>query len=130
MNWKQFALMGFLVIGIVVPTAPAQTREPRKPETARFGNPTSVARTLQDYLYGVIKALGPHEMVLEKTKFGIDQSFKLDAKTKYIHDGKPSSFDNLKLGDQVWVNAKTDKKTGEMTVKIILTGVVAPTIRK
>jgi len=107
-----------------------QRAEPRRPETARFGDPTSTARVFQDYLYGVIKNLDKNELVLDKTKFGIDQSFKLDAKTKYLHDGKPSSWDQLAVGDQVWVDVKTDKKSGEMTAKKVLTGVVAPTIRK
>jgi len=107
-----------------------QHREPPKPENARFGDPTSTARAYQDYLYGVIKNLDKNEVVLDKTKFGIDQSVKLDAKTKYLRDGKPSSWDRLAVGDQVWVDVKTDRKSGEMTAKKVLTGVVAPTIRK
>lgn len=107
-----------------------QQREPRKPETARFGDPTSTARMFQDYLYGVIKNLDKKELVLDKTKFGIEQAIKLDSKTKYLHDGKPSSFERLTLGDQVWVQVNTNKKTGEMTARKVLTGVVAPTIRE
>ena len=107
-----------------------QHHETPKPETARFGDPTSTARAYQDYLYGVIKNLDKNELVLDKTKFGIDQSVKLDAKTKYHRDGKPSSWDRLAVGDQVWVDVKTDRKSGEMTAKKVLTGVVAPTIRK
>jgi hypothetical protein len=105
-------------------------REAGEPGTARFGNPTSTARFLQDYFYGVIKSLDKKEMVLDKTKFGIDQAVKLDAKTKYLHNEKPSSWDRLKVGDQVWVHADTNKKTGELTARKVLTGVVAPTIRK
>lgn len=107
-----------------------QQQEPRKPETARFGNPTSTARMFQDYLYGVIKNLGKKELVLDKTKFGIDQAIKLDSKTKYFHDGKPSAFERLTVGDQVWVQINTNKKTGELTARKVLTGVVAPTIRE
>ena len=108
----------------------AQTREPRKPETARFGNPTSIARQLQDLFYGVIKGLDKNEMVLEKTKFGVDQTIKLKAKTKYIHDGESSTFDRLKVGDQVWLQIKNEKKTGDMIAEKVLSGVIAPTIRK
>lgn len=107
-----------------------QTTEPRKPETARFGNPTTIARQLQDLFYGVIKGLDKNEMVLEKTKFGVDQTIKLKAKTKYIHDGETSTFNRLKVGDQVWLQIKNEKKTGDMIAEKVLSGVIAPTIRK
>jgi hypothetical protein len=107
-----------------------QLREPRKPETARFGNPTTIARQLQDLFYGVVKSLDKNEMVLEKTKFGIDQAIKLNAKTKYIHDGASSTNEHLKVGEQVWLQIKTDKKTGDMTAEKVYTGVIAPTVRK
>ena len=108
----------------------AQTREPRKPENARFGNPTNTGRNFQDLYYGVVKALGKNEMVQEKTKFGVDQAIKLDAKTKFYHDENPSTFENLKTGDQVWIQVKTEKKTGEMLAKRVYTGVIAPTVQK
>jgi hypothetical protein len=107
-----------------------QTREPAKPETARFGDPTATGRFFQDLFYGVIKSLDKSELVLEKTKFGVDQSIKLNDKTKFVHDGAPSSFDKLKVGDQVWIQVKNDKKTGDMIAKKVFTGVVAPTVRK
>ena len=98
-------------------------KEPAKPETARFGDPSSTARIYQTYLYGVIKQISASEMVLEKTKFGIDQAFKLEPKTKYLHDGKPAAHDRLKVGDQVWVDVKKNKKTGDMIAKKVVTGV-------
>lgn len=97
--------------------------EPTKSDNARFGDPTSTARIYQDYLYGVIKSINSSEMVLDKTQFGVDKPFKLERKTKFIHDGKPSSRDKLKVGDQVWVDAKKDKKSGEMIAKKVVTGV-------
>ena len=115
-------------LGALVVTGPAwaQTdKEPIKADTGRYGDPTSTARIYQDYLYGVIKKLAAQEMVLEKTKFGIDQTFKLDRKVKFIRDGKPSSFDRLKVGDKVWVDVKTDKKTGELIAKKVITGLEA-----
>ena len=120
-----------LALSILV-TAPGwgQTDTPRKPETARFGNPTTVARQLQDLFYGVIKSLDRNEMVLEKTKFGLDQTIKLNEKTKYIYDGEPSTLDRLKVGDQVWLQIKNDKKTRDMIAEKVLSGVIAPTIRK
>jgi len=120
-------LIGLLAVSSALP----QTREPAKPETARFGNPTTIARQLQDLFYGVIKALDKNEMVLEKTKFGVDQTIKLTAKTKYVHDGEASTFGRLKVGDQVWLQTKNvKKKTGDMIAEKVLSGVIAPTIRK
>jgi hypothetical protein len=101
-----------------------------KPETARFGDPTAIGRFFQGLFYGVIKSLDKNELVLEKTKFGVDQPVKLNDKTKFVHDGEPSTFDKLKVGDQVWIQTKTNKKTGDLIAKKVFTGVVAPSIRK
>ena len=99
-------------------------RQPIKADTARFGDPTSIARAYQDFLYGVIKEIKKDELVLEKTKFGIDKSIKLVRKTKFIHDGKPSELDRLKVGDKVWVQTKEEKKTGEFVAKKVVTGMM------
>lgn len=120
-------LLTLLSVLVVAGTAPGQTgRDPIKTDNARFGDPTSIARAYQDFLYGVIKEIKKDALVLEKTKFGIDQALKLQAKTKYIHDGKPGSLDRLKVGDKVWVDVKTEKKTGVMIAKKVVTG-VSPT---
>jgi hypothetical protein len=106
-------------------SAAGQTgRDPIKTDNARFGDPTSIARVYQDYLYGVIKKIDKDEMVLEKTKFGVDQTLVLNSKTKYIRDGKPAAQDLLKVGDKVWVDVKTKKKTGEIIAKKVVTGVM------
>jgi hypothetical protein len=99
----------------------AQT-EPAKPGEPRFGNATSTGRVFQDYVYGVIKQIDKEGLIVDKTSFGDGQKFKLDHKTKFIHDGKPSAFEDLKVGDKVWIDTKTDKKTGEMTAKKVVTG--------
>ena len=130
MQSRRVALMVLSGVLALAATGLGQRTEPRQPETARFGDPTSTARVFQDYFYGVIKSLDKKEMVLEKTKFGVDQAIKLDSKTKYLHNEKPSPFDRLAVGDQVWVQVNTNKKTGELTAKKVLTGVVAPTIRQ
>lgn len=118
-------LLAFLSVLAFAGTALGQhDRRPITADTARFGDPTSIGRIYQDFLYGVIKEIGKDEMVLEKTKFGIDQTLKLNAKTKFIHDGEPGSLDRLKAGDKVWVDVKTKKKTGEMIAKKVVTGVV------
>jgi len=130
MQSRRVALLVLSGVLALAATGLGQRTEPRRPETARFGDPTSTARIFQDYFYGVIKSLDKKELVLDKTKFGIEQTIKLDSKTKYLHDEKPSSFDRLAVGDQVWVQVNTNKKTGELTAKKVLTGVVAPTIRQ
>jgi len=108
----------------------AQYPQPGKPATGRFGDPSATARFFQDLFYGVVKGLDKSELVLEKNKFGVDQSIKLNDKTKFVHDGEPSTLDKLKVGDQVWIQIKKDKKSGEMIAKKVFTGVVAPTVRK
>ncbi len=109
----------------VATLAGSAQNEPKKAKTARFGNPTSTARVFQDYLYGVVKKIETktNELVMDKTKFGIDQTIKLEPKTKYIHDGKPSSLASLKVGDQVYVDVRKDKKTGDMVAKKVVSGV-------
>ena len=109
---------------MIAGSAPGQISEPGKEGNARFGDPTSIARVYQDYLYGVIKKIDKDEMILEKTKFGIDKSIKLVPKTKFVHDGKPSALDQLKVGDKVWVQTKEEKKTGDLTAKKVVTGVM------
>jgi hypothetical protein len=97
-----------------------------KAGTARYGDPTSTARKYQNLLPGVIKTIDAHGMVLEKTKAGIDQTFKFQPKTKFIHDNKPSSREDLKVGDQVYVDVHVDKKTGDLYAKKVVTGIVVP----
>ncbi len=124
MKWMRGLLAGAL-LGVLLVTAVRAQRQPIKSDNARFGDPTSTGRIYQDYLFGVIKSLNSNEMVLTKTQYGLDKTFKLERKTKYIHDGRPSSFDRLKVGDQVWVDVKKNKKTGEMIARKVVTGVGA-----
>ncbi len=116
------------VLALAHPGLGQDDRQPITADTARFGNPTSIARAYQDFLYGVIKEIKKDELLLEKTKFGIDTNIKLVAKTKFIHDGKPSSLGRLKVGDKVWVQTKEEKKTGDLIAKKVVTG-VSPTGR-
>ena len=76
----------------------------------------------KDYAYGVVKTLSKDEIVLTKTNAGVDQTFKFNNRTKFIRDGKKSSPESLKLGDQVWVDAKEDKKTGELIARKVISG--------
>jgi hypothetical protein len=100
--------------------------KPVKAGTARFGDSTGTARNYENYLYGVITSIDASGMVLTKTRIGIDQSFKFDRKTQFVHDVKQSSRENLKVGDQVWVEVHKDKKTGDLYAKKVVTGIVVP----
>ena len=135
MSLQRTALIAVLVscaIGMV-PLARAQSQpsehtEPDSAEkpNARFGNPTSIARIYQDYVYGVVKKIDEkeNEIILDKTLYGDDQTIKLLSKTKFIHDGKASSLKDLKVGEDVYVKMHRNKKTGEKTAQKIVSGVL------
>lgn len=76
-----------------------------------------------DYLYGVVKEVSKDEIVLTKTKAGVDQALKLNKKTKFVQDGKDSTLKSLKLGEEVWVDTDQDKKTGDLIARKVVTGV-------
>jgi hypothetical protein len=108
--------------------APQSDKQPVTSSTGRFGDPTSVATKYRDFLSGVLKEKNPNELILTKTKFGVDQTFKLNKKTKFILDGKASSFDKLKVGEQIFIDVDTDKKTGDLIAKKVVSGVDIPSI--
>lgn len=111
------------------PAAAKQSdKQPITSDTGRFGDATATARKYQDYLYGIIKELNPSELILTKTKFGVDQTFKLNKKTKFTLDGKAGSLDKLKVGDAIYIDVDTDKKTGVLTAKKVVSGVDLPSI--
>jgi len=74
------------------------------------------------FRYGVIKSIGGNEIILTKTDAGMDETFRLNKKTKFIHDGKGSSPDSVKVGDKVWVDAHLDKKTGDSIARKVVSG--------
>jgi hypothetical protein len=124
MNLRTIWIPATLCLVVAVP-ATAQNR-PVKAGTARYGDPTSTARKYQNFLYGVIKTIDANGMVLEKTRVGIDQTLKFQPKTKFIHDQKPSSRGDLKVGEQVYVDVHEDKKTGDLYAKKVVSGIVVP----
>ena len=126
MSARAIFLFIFMACALATRAIPIpQGTRPENPDNARFGDPTSIARGLQDDIYGVIKKINKSEMVLDKTKFGVDQTIRLEPKTKYVRDRKTSSFEKLEIGDPVYVNVKTEKKTGVMTARKITSGVIA-----
>ncbi len=120
-----FPLVILAGIFIVSALAAQDQKDTAKPNNARFGDPTSIGRKHQDDLYGMVKEIKDKEIVLDKTKFGVDQTILLESKTKFVRDGKVSSLAQLKVGDLVYVSVKTNKKTGEMTAKRVTSGVTA-----
>lgn len=96
---------------------------PTLPNNDRFGIPTGIARVYQDYLYGVVAKAGPDGLVLDKTEFGVPKTIQVNKKTKYIRNGKHSTLNQLKPGDQVYVDVKKDKKTGTMLAKKVISGI-------
>lgn len=122
MRTKIIGLAVLLATGCIAMSSFAQEQAPVKNDTARFGNPTGVARTLQGYIYGVVKKVDNDAIILDKTEFGDDQPFKLEAKTKVVRDGKVGKLADLKTGEMVFVKMKKDKKTHEMIAERIVTG--------
>jgi hypothetical protein len=108
--------------------APQDEKQPAAPNTGRFGDASGIARKYQNYLYGVIKEKGPDHLILTKTKFGIDQTIKLNKKTKFTLDGKASSYETFKVGDGIYIDADTDRKTGDLLAKKVVGGADTPTI--
>ena len=116
---------GLLSCVLVSGAAWAQTiHGPNAPNaTGRLENAISVAGQYQNYVYGVVKKISKHDIILDKTRFGDGQVFELDHKTKFIDNGKRSKLANLKTGDMVWVDAKIKKKTSEKIARKVITGV-------
>lgn len=118
-------LAGVLLVAGYSVAAWAQRADsaPAAPSNARFGDPSITARNYQDYHYGVVKSVSDSSLICDKTEFGDDQPFKIDKKTKFTHDGKPSAASDLKAGDKVWVRIRTNKRTGEMAALKVVSGV-------
>lgn len=123
----------FVVLASALPTGVSRAQDsgtppdrPPKPDNARFGDPTSKGQNLRGFIYGVVKKVGKGELILDKTPFGDEQPFRLEAKTKYVRDGKSSKLTEFNPGDEVFVDMKKDKKTGDMIAKKVVGGVDTP----
>jgi hypothetical protein len=126
-NILLFALLGLaLAAG---PTGAQVYRSTDSPGAAgRLENAISVGGKYQNYIYGVVKKIGKDQIILDKTRFGDDQVFKLEHKTSFVDNGKRSTLAQLKVGDMVWIDAKINKKTNEKTAKKVVTGVGPTTV--
>ncbi len=104
-------------------------QSPESPGAAgRPENAISVAGKYQNYIYGVVKKIGKDQIILDKTRFGDGQVFKLERNTKFVDNGKRSTKANLQVGDMVWIDAKIKKKTEEKIAKKVITGVGPKTV--
>ena len=123
-------ILGALVLGIMGLASPGIAQRGGHAATETGGSPMTVPSTgvgsagnnYAGFRYGVVKAISGNEVVLTKTDAGMDETFKLNKKTKFIHDGKSSSPDSVKVGDKVWVDARQDKKTGDSIARKVLSG--------
>ena len=114
--------------GATLVAAPQSDKQPIVSKTGRFGDPTSIAIKYRDYLFGIVKEVNADEVILAKTKFGVDQPFKFTKKTKFFQDGKPSTWDKIKVGEGIYVDVDSDKKSGEQIAKKVVSGVDMPKI--
>ncbi len=104
-------------------------QSPESPGAAgRLENAISVAGKYQNYIYGVVKKIGKDQIILDKTRFGNGQVFKLERNTKFVDNGKRSTKANLQVGDMVWIDAKIKKKTEEKIARKVITGVGPKTV--
>jgi hypothetical protein len=128
MHRSLFPFSALLIAFTLAPMAAAQsttaprTTSPVLPQNGRFGDPDVYARNFQDYLYGVIAKVHQGALVLEKTKFGVPETIKLNRKTKFVRSGKRGSLDQLRAGEMVFVQVKKDKKTGSLIARKVVSG--------
>lgn len=113
---------GWLVLPAWAQQTGENAGERTAPNNARFGDPSVFGMNYQDYFYGVIAKIEPDALVLSKTKVGVPQTVRLTKKTKYVRNKKKSSFAQLKTGEMVYIDVKTDKKTGQMTARKVVSG--------
>ncbi len=122
LNVLLYALLGGAMAA--VPAWAQVYQSPDAPGAAgRLESAISVGGKYQNYIYGVVKKIGKDQIILDKTRYGDDQTFKLEPKTKFVDNGKRSTLAAFKVGDMVWVDAKINKKTNDKTAKQVITGI-------
>jgi len=115
-------LVGFASPCIAQRGGHAATETGGSPMTAPSTGMGTAGGNYAGYRYGVVKSISGNEIILTKTDGGMDETFTLNKKTKFIHDGKSSTPDSVKVGDKVWVDAHLDKKSGDSTARKVVSG--------
>ena len=132
MKTKAINVLIYGVLGCVLTAGAGWAQLVQSPDapgaTGRLEDAISVAGKYQNYIYGVVKTIGKDQIVLDKTRFGDGQVFKLEHKTRFVDNGKRSTLAGLKVGDMVWIDAKINKKTNEKTAKKVIMGVGPKTV--
>lgn len=127
MSIRFIDVLFYVLLGGALATEPALAQVYQSPDApgaaGRLENAISVGGKYQNYIYGVVSRIGKNQIILDKTRYGDDQVFKLEHKTKFADNGKRSSLAALKVGDMVWIDAKIDKKTNDKTAKQVITGI-------
>ena len=127
MKTKAVNVLRYGLLGCVLTAGAAWAQLVQAPNapgaTGRLEDAISVAGKYQNYIYGVVKKIGKDQIVLDKTRFGDDQMFKLEHKTKFVDNGKRGKLAELKVGDMVWIDAKMKKNTNEKIARKVITGV-------
>lgn len=127
MSNKVIKILVSSFVGCLLITAAASAQLVQSPEapdaTGRLENAISTAGKYQNYIYGIVREVGKDQIVLDKTRFGDDQVFKLEHNTKFVDDGKPGKLAELKVGDMVWIDAKIKKKSEEKIARKVIKGV-------
>ena len=128
MKQHRYLAVILLACASCLTAAPQADKQPITSSTGRFGDPDEIARKYRNYMFGVVASVNETELVLSKTKYGVDQSFRLTKRTRFTVDGKPSTFDKLKPGEGVYVDLEKDKRTGDLIVKKVVSGVDIPSV--
>ncbi|TAM81081.1 MAG: hypothetical protein EPN47_14490 [Acidobacteria bacterium] len=122
----------YTLLGAALAAGPARAQVYQSPDapgaTGRLENAISAAGKYQNYIYGVVKKIGNDQIILDKTRYGDDQTFKLEHGTRFIDNGKQSTLAHLKVGDMVWIDAKINKKTDDKIARKVITGVGPKTV--
>jgi hypothetical protein len=105
------------------------TSDPPKLETGRYGNPTSTARAYQHFKLGTVTEISKDELAIDKTPYGEHQWFKITPKTKFLQDGQVSDVSQLKAGENIFIDVKPNKKTGELVLITVAWGVVGKNMK-
>lgn len=117
----------YALVGGAVAAGPAWAQVYQSPDSpgaaGRLESAISVGGKYQNYIYGVVKKIGKDQIILDKTRYGDDQMFKLEPKTKFLDNGKRSTLAAFKAGDMVWIDAKINKKTNDKIAKQVITGI-------